>query len=117
MTALRKATTNEATISDRVATLINGLTIEDLEAWGAWQPLADLSARTILEAVDVEPGSIVLNESQFEATANVYVLLNYGSQEDDASLSDEYIATIKGRISQEYPAIEAVFIDVSPFYS
>jgi hypothetical protein len=117
MTALRRATTAEAPTLARIVDRVNGLTEDDLDELDAWDELRDLSSRTELEAVDTGPDNIVLdNQGNFEATADIYVTLNYGPSNEEESMSDGYLATIRGRIEGEDIRIDAINVDVSPFY-
>lgn len=117
MTALRKSAPHESGTVDRIIDAINQLTVEDLDPLGAWQPLADLSSRTQFEAVDGDPASVVIDAAgNFEAIASIYVTLVYGSSNDEESMSDEYLATIEGKIAPEGVEITTATVDTSPFY-
>ena len=117
MSALRKATAEDAPALARVMARVNQLTQSDLEELGAWSELCDLSTQTELEMIDTGPDNIVFdNSGGFEAVADVYVTLNYGSSDDDTSFSDGYLATIRGRLDGEEVIIDTVSVDVSSFY-
>lgn len=101
----------------RITERINSLTQAELEAFGAWQGLRDLSSRTMFEAIDGDPDSVVVEQDGlFEALASVYVTLAYGPSRDEVSMSDEYLITIKGRISAKTVEITNAIVDTSPFY-
>lgn len=117
MSALRKATAEDALTLTRVMDRINQLTQDDLDKVGAWDGLRELSSQTNLDMIDTGAENIALdNNGNFEATADVYVTLNYGPSNDGASFSDGYIATIRGHIAQDAVEIDGVSVDVSSFY-
>lgn len=116
MTALKAPATEDADVAKIVAA-INDLTEQELDALGAWQDLLDLSSRTIFEAIDGDPASVVIDANgNFEAIASVYVTLVYGSAEDEETMSDEYVATIGGIVRPQGAEITRAKIDTSPFY-
>lgn len=102
---------------DRISTAVNELTHDDLERFHAWSPLSDLSSRTIFEAIDADPASLILNgDGTFEIDAVVYVTLVYGPSRDEVSISDEYPAVITGRVTADGVDITAVTVDTASFY-
>lgn len=116
MTALKATTTEDADVA-RITAAINGLTEQELDALGAWQDLLDLSSRTIFEAIDGDPASVVVDaDGNFEAIASVYVTLVYGSSRDEETMSDEYVATIGGTVGSEGAEITRAEVDTSSFY-
>lgn len=117
MTALRKPRASESQIVAAIVTAIDALGFDDLNRLGGWQALAELSTRTEFEAIGADEASVVLDGDRFEAIAEIYVLLNYGSGDEEESLSDSYIATIHGSVHDEIVTIDAVVSDTSPFYS
>lgn len=117
MTALRKPTSDDEPTLTRIVDRVNALTQVDLQDLHAWDELRDLSSRTELEAIDTGWGNVVLdNDGNFEAVADVYVTLNYDSSVDEDSLSDSYLATIRGVVADGIVRIDSISIDVSSFY-
>lgn len=115
MTPLRTSTP-ESDVK-QIADRINALDEQTLDHFGAWDSLRDLSSRTQFEAIDADPDSFVLdNNGCFEAQATIYVTLVYGSSRDEDSMSDEYPATIRGRLTNDGPEIADVVVDTSTFY-
>lgn len=116
MTALRKmASTRDD--ARRIVERINVLTHEDLDGFGAWQDLADLSSNTLFTEIDGDPDSVVIDSAgHFEAIAAVYVTLVYGSARDQETMSDEYLATVTGHLAIDGVAIEQITVDTMPFY-
>lgn len=117
MTALRKATGAEAREAEAIATAIDELTEMDIDRLDGWQPLAELSSHTEFAAIGADRSSVVLAGRSFEAIADVYVVLHYGHGEDAESLSDSYVATVRGTIEGDQVTIEQISVDTSPFYS
>ncbi|PAX09472.1 hypothetical protein [Sphingomonas lenta] len=110
-------TTEERSSVDEIINEINALDQNALEDFGAWQALADLSSRTQFETVDGDPDSVVMDtEGRFEAIATVYVTLVYGSSDDEDSISDEYLATVRGRSGVGDVTIESIHVDTRSFY-
>lgn len=93
---------------------INALDQAALERLGAWPTIAALSERTKLEQVDASPSSVVVSHDQFEAIATVFVLLQFESTETEAggSYSDEYLATVRGHLSDGEPVIDSFAVDL-----
>lgn len=107
----------EQSQTDQVIEAINNLDETALAHYAAWQPLADLSSRTEFEAMDGDPDSVVVNaDGRFEAIATIFVTLGYGSSNDESSVSDEYIATVRGLIGGKSVMIDTIQVDTSPFY-
>jgi hypothetical protein len=114
VTALRKIADQRSSL---VVDAINALDPTALKRFGAWQPLADLSTRTVFEEIDADPASVNFYDPQgFEALAVIYVTLNFGPSKDEESMSDEYVATVRGQVSDDGAEIQEIAVDVSPFY-
>lgn len=117
MTALRKFVPEDSEDTARIIDLINRLDYDDLNRFRAWDNLADLSSNTIFEAIDGDPDSVVRDvDGNFEAIASIYITLTYGSRDDQTSMSDEYPASITGRLTNDGPEIDAITVDTSSFY-
>lgn len=117
MTAIRQAQHGYDRRTELVTGAINDLTQRRLHELGSWASLESLSKNTQFEAIDANEASVVFSGDTFEAVADVYVDLNYGSGDDEMSSSDNYIATVRGRVTNDKVSIEQVQIDTDPFYS
>ena len=117
MTALRKTAPNDTMIVDRIVAAIDSLTVDDFRQLGIWQDLDELSSRTEFEAIGADEASVVLAGERFEAVADLYVLLHYGTGDDEESLSDTYLATIRGKAIGNTVDIDEISVDTSSFYS
>ncbi|SFP93431.1 hypothetical protein [Sphingomonas rubra] len=116
MTAVQTTSGRHRLANDVVAT-INEFDQKRLDEMGGWQPLADLSGRTQFEAIDGDPDSVVfVDENRFQAIATVYVILVYGSGNDEDTMSDEYVATIQGHRDAGGIVIDSIEVDTTPFY-
>ena len=101
---------------DRKA-VIDAVEQYDLTESPAWQDLNTLSARTILDGVEVDPDGVILDDDQFRGVMNVYVVLRYGSSKDGFETSDSFLGNFKGHFVQgEGPVIDQVSVDTSPFF-
>ncbi|HEX8381832.1 MAG TPA: hypothetical protein VF592_00510 [Sphingomonas sp.] len=109
--------TAERDVVSEVVDAINSLNQDELDELGAWQPLSDLSSRTQFEAIDGDPDSVIVDApGRFQAIATVYVMLVYGSSRDEEAMSDEYVATVQGRVLDNDVVIDTVKVDTTPFY-
>lgn len=117
MTALPKFVPETPDKIAMIVDRINQMTDSELDNLNAWQDLADLSSATTFEAIDADPDSVVIDrDGRFEAIASVYVTLVYGSSRDQETMSDEYIATIRGILNDENATIIEAHVDTTPFY-
>ncbi|OYY77967.1 MAG: hypothetical protein B7Y43_08525 [Sphingomonas sp. 28-62-20] len=117
MTALPKFAPDDREKISHVVDAINRMTETDLDHLNAWQDLMDLSSATIFEAIDADPDSVVIDrEGKFEALASVYVMLAYGSSRDPVTMSDEYLATVRGVLDGTAASITEAHVDTSSFY-
>ena len=117
MSVLRKFVPQNGEDTARIIDCINRLDQDDLNRFHAWDDLADLSSGTIFEAIDGDPDSVVLDtDGNFEAVASIYVTLVYGFGTDQDTMSDEYLASINGRLTDDGPEIDVISVDTSSFY-
>lgn len=118
MTAARLYGSGSDEQQRRVIEAVNGLSHADLARLGAWASLAELSSQTVFEGVDVNTDSIIIRaDDRFEALADVYVTLNYGGGDEEASLSDGYPATVRGHIEGDMAVVDQVELDTGSFYN
>jgi hypothetical protein len=77
----------------------------------------DLSANTVFDSIEASPDTIFQRPDKgFEASAVVYVTLNYGGKRDAVSMPDSYPAVIEGKLSGDRVKIEKIRVDTSSFY-
>lgn len=98
--------------------IIDAVARYDLRASDAWANLEILSAETVPDSIEANPDGIFdAAPGSFEATATVYVVLNYGEKGGRFSVSDSYPALVKGTISGDGSAsIDSFIVDTSSFY-
>jgi hypothetical protein len=77
-----------------------------------------LSSNTEFEALEVSPEAVFeKKDGGFEASAIVYVTLNYGGKNDKVSMPDSYPAVVEGTIDREgHPSVDRIQVDTSSFY-
>jgi len=77
----------------------------------------ELSSNTIFESIEVTPEAIFKRDNdQFEASAVVYVTLNYGGRKDGVSMPDSYPATVRGELTKDGAIVTDISVDTSSFY-
>lgn len=97
---------------------ISDLTVEDGVLADAVNALGDLSSATLFDAIDPNPDGIftVTGTNRFEATATIYVTLQYGGSRDDVAMSDAYPASVAGHFERGKVVIDSVSVDTRSFY-
>lgn len=97
---------------------LSELDVESAVLAAAIGDLNELSSGTIFEGIEPNPDGIfsVEGTDQFEATATIYVTLNYGGSRDGVSMSDAYPAYVRGHLKDGKVEIESVRVDTSSFY-
>lgn len=89
--------------------VLQGDTANDLDA---------LSSGTLFEGIEPSPDGVFLvkDTDKFEATATIYVTLQYGGSRDGVTMSDSYPAYVKGHFERGKVRIDSVSVDTSSFY-
>lgn len=102
----------------RIIDAFSELNVESAVLSDAISDLNELSSETIFEGIEPNPDGIfsVEGTDQFEATATIYVTLNYGGSRDGVSMNDSYPAYVRGRLDASRVLIESVHVDTSSFY-
>ena len=102
-----------------VAKTAAGLGPEELRHLGIMEQLDQLSNRTLVEAIDTDPGSVVIApDGHFEAAGTLYVSLTYGSRDEEASLAEEYPLLLLGQVDAKGGVtFEGARLDLSGFTS
>jgi hypothetical protein len=108
----------EDALLDQVVNAVSALAADDAVMAEAMQDIEMLSASTMFEGVDASPDGIfaLKDTERFEATATIYVTLQYGEGGDDVSIGEAYPATIEGRFENGALVIDRVRVDTSSFY-
>jgi hypothetical protein len=83
-----------------------------------WSELSELSDRTELDGIEVDPVGVTITKDGFEGLMNVYVGLEYREASGEAlATSDAFTGRFKGHFSKDgKPRIDEVTIDTAPFY-
>ena len=108
--------TNLAKLREQIAEAAEKLEISDTNAWSNLDALA---THVIVEGIDVDPESIVFEEKgkTFKGALNVYLTLQYGSNDDDGfSNGTSFWGLFKGHFEGNKPKIDDVSVDTSSFY-
>jgi len=90
----------------------------DLTTSPAWSDLDELSSQTLLDGVEIDPDGVIVKGQKFKGPVSVYVLLQYGSKNDEGfETSDSFMGEFEGHFDENNkPIIDNVRIDTSPFY-
>lgn len=101
---------------ERIADALRGTEISQLQIWSELDPL---STHTRVEAVEVPVEGIILGpDNRFSAVLNLYLTLQYGSDDEDGfTTSDSFVATVKGHLNDDDPVIDWSSVDTSSFYA
>lgn len=83
-----------------------------------WSDLDELSTHTVVEAMEVPVDGIIMSpDGRFTAVVNVYVLLQYGKDDDEGfTTSDSFRATVSGRFVDGDAIVDRSTVDTSSFY-
>lgn len=103
--------------ADRVGAVLQAVTDLDLTQSDAWSDLDELSTHTYIDDVEVDPEGIVLDDGRFKGMMNVYVLLQYGRDNQEGfQTSDAFRGRFEGHFEGAAAIIDKVSVDTSPFY-
>lgn len=102
----------------KVANIVALVQRYDLPGSPAWADLAELSTRTFLDGIEVDPEAIIIRGDQFKGAMSVYVLLEYGPDNDEGfTTSDAFMGQFVGHFDKSgCPHIDTVAVDTTPFY-
>ena len=79
--------------------------------------VSELSSNTVFEGLEVvSEGILQAGATGFEASATVYVTLNYGGSRDSVSMPDSYPAVVRGMIENDDITISEIDVDTGSFY-
>lgn len=80
----------------------------------SWSEFNDLSSRTEFDSLEAVPeGIFELGNDEFQASATVFVTLNYDGETDGISASETFPAHVKGHFDDKRPVIDSVEVDTS----
>ena len=116
-----KEVPSELIEDDRVIGLIveaaAALDAADLARLSIGDDVGELSSNTIFDSLEVVPeGILKAGPDGFEASATVYITLNYGGSRDHVSMPDSYPAVVRGVLDANGAAITEVDVDTGSFY-
>jgi len=103
---------------DAIIELISSLTDADVLKGDVLNDLYELSSGTIFEGIEPNPEGVFLvrDTNKFEASATIYVTLQYGGSRDGFTMSDSYPAYVTGHFNDKVPEIDTISVDTSSFY-
>lgn len=103
---------------EAVIEAISALTADDVLQGDTASDLDELSSGTLFEGIEPSPDGVFLvaGTDNFEATATIYVTLQYGGSRDGVTMSDSYPAYVKGHFERGSVQIDSVSVDTSSFY-
>ncbi len=110
---------NEPSKDALVQEVIQAVENFELTESQAWGDLDVLSTHTHVDAVEVDPAGVIIEPGdRFRGVANVYLLLQYGSDADDGfQTSEALLGKFKGHFDAAHkPVVEILSVDTSPFY-
>lgn len=117
---LRRAPLTPITDAANAARILNAasdLDFDQFQELATGGDIAELSSNTEFEGVEVLPeGLFETNDNKFEASATVYVTLNYGGKRDKVSMPDSYAAIVRGTMEDDQVKITEIEVDTSGFY-
>jgi len=113
----RIATVSEAWFAKLPDELDRAVSTYDLPSKADWQPLADLSAATEFEGIEVFGEHAVISDGSFVAPADVYVTLVYEpNTADRVEFPDSYPARVFFQVATERVTIDRIEVDTRSFY-
>lgn len=103
---------------DDVIEAISALDADDVLRGATANDLDELSSATLFEGIEPSPDGVFLvkGTEKFEATATIYVTLQYGGSRDGVTMSDSYPAYVTGHFGRDGVHIDDVTVDTSSFY-
>ena len=111
--------TMEGTNPDpRLSAVLQAASDYDLTQSDAWSDLDELSTHTYVDDVEVDPDGIKIEGNNFKGILNVYVLLQYGKDNDEGfQASDAFRGQFSGHFEGDLAIIDHISVDTSPFYA
>jgi len=107
---------DERTI-DLIANAAAEIDGDRFERLSSGDDVSELSSNTVFESLEIVPEGILrAGEAGFEASATVYITLNYGGSRDSVSMPDSYPAVVRGTIENDQITISEIDVDTGSFY-
>lgn len=101
----------------RLAAVMQVMSDFDLTESQAWSDLDALSSNTYIDDLEVDPEGVIIEENEFKGVMNVYVVLHYGGNDDDAfDTSDAFRGQFSGHFDEDKAVVDSVTVDTSPFF-
>ena len=95
--------------SPRVHKIVKAVQDLDLTNRTEWQNLVDLSSRTELDAIEVNPAGVMIDGDQFNGLVNVYVGLYYERNgKDTIATSDAFVGKFQGHFETDKPVVDRI---------
>jgi|EndMetStandDraft_4_1072995.scaffolds.fasta_scaffold243184_2 hypothetical protein len=108
---------DEPQLEENIVEKVASIGVEDLDRFGAWHALEELSSKTVFDGLEANPDGIFrVGKDSFEVVGIVYVTLEYGGKRDASVMSDSYPAKVTGKIGKNKIEIDSISVDVSSFY-
>lgn len=106
----------DETVIDRIIEAAGNLNFDDFQSLSTADDIADLSDNTQFEGLEISPdGVLKVNGDKFEASATVYLTLEYGGSRGRVSIPDSYPAVIRGSIGGTSVEITEIRVDTGSF--
>lgn len=104
-------------VIDRIIEAASNLSFDEFQSLSKADDIAGLSSNTQLEGLEISPdGVLKVNDDEFEASATVYLTLQYGGSRDTVSIPDSYPAVVRGNIGGASVEITEIRVDTGSFY-
>ena len=104
--------------AERVGAVLQAISNYDLTQSDVWSALDELSTHTYIDDVEVDPEGIVLDDNRFKGMMNIYVLLQYGRDNQEGfQTSDAFRGWFNGHFEGADAVIDGVRVDTSPFFA
>lgn len=107
-----------ASVDPRAQDIAHQLRNTDMTTLDMWSDLDELSTHTCIDAVEVPVEGIVVGPNdRFSAVVNLYVILQYGRDNDEGfSQAESFLAKISGHIEEGEVVVDQSSVDTSSFY-
>lgn len=102
--------------ADKHRDVIDALRKTDFTSLEGWEELEELSSHTELDDIEIFEEEITIKDDKFSGPINVYVLLNYGDDDDESSISSGFPGSVIGHFEGGKPKIDRIDVNTSSFY-
>lgn len=116
-TATTLAPVKSSAVLHQIVQAISSIDEDEFTRLSNADSITDLSARTEFDAIEASPDTVFQKpDGGYEASAVVYVTLNYGGKKDGVSMPDSYPAVVEVKIADGQVTVERIRVDTSSFY-